>query len=147
MTTKGTLRRGLILAVGVLAAASARADGPFPDKNLETAVRAVLKHEPNVELTDEKLQNVYLLEAVGKEIKDVGVLEKLTKLSTLDLRDNQIEDVRPLTKQPDLKLLMIERNQIKDLTPLIDAAKADSAGAKLFAPYLRIYLDGNPLPE
>jgi len=83
----------------------------------------------------------------GNQIKDVGALEKLTKLSTLDLRDNQVEDVRPLTKQPDLKILMIERNQIKDLTPLVDAAKADAAGARSFAPYLRLYLDGNPLPE
>ena len=29
---------------------------------------------------------------------------------------------------------MIERNQIKDLKPLVDAAKADSAGPKRFAP-------------
>ena len=40
--------------------------GPFPDKNLEEAVRAVLKHEPKAELTDEKLQNVYILERPGR---------------------------------------------------------------------------------
>ena len=75
------------------------------------------------------------------------MLEKVTKLSMLDLRDNQVEDVGPLAKQTELKLLMIERNKIKDLKPLVDAAKADAAGPKLFAPYLRLYLAGNPLSE
>ena len=42
---------------------------------------------------------------------------------------------------------MIERNQIKDLKPLVDAAKADAAGPKRFAPYLRVYLKGNPLSD
>ena len=254
--------RGMIGAAVLAIAAQpgatpARADSPFPDKNLEAAVRAVLKHEPNVELTDEKLRNVYILEAPGKEIKDltglekcknlallrlsknqvadlkaiqdlknlesldladnaivdlaplkelkglqylelsnnkivdlaplggltslsalylggnqvkdvgplaplvklaslslgknqikdVSVLAKLEKLSTLDLRENQIEDVAPLAKQTEIKLLLIERNQIKDLAPLVEAAKADAAGPKLFAPYLRLYLDGNPLSE
>jgi internalin A len=52
-----------------------------------------------------------------------------------------------LSKQTELSLLLIERNQIKDLKPLVEAAKADSAGAKRFAPYLRLYLAGNPLPD
>ena len=42
---------------------------------------------------------------------------------------------------------MIQRNQIKDLKPLVDAAKADSGGPKRFAPYLRLYLSGNPLTD
>jgi internalin A len=235
----------------------ARAASPFPDKNLEAAIRDVLKHEPKVDLTDEKLQNVYILEASGKDIKDLTglekcknltqikldknkisdikalkdltnlgsldlsgnaikdiaplanlkglqfidlsynqvekleplggltsltslylggnaikdigplvtltklwtlslpknqlkdlkVLEKLNKLSTVNLNDNQIEDISPLAKQTELKLLMIERNKIKDLKPLADAAKADAAGSKLFAPYLRLYLAGNPLSD
>ena len=42
---------------------------------------------------------------------------------------------------------MLERNQIADLTPLLNAAKADAVGQKRFAPYLRLYLEGNPLSE
>ena len=42
---------------------------------------------------------------------------------------------------------MIERNKIKDLKPLVDAAKADADGPKRFAPYLRLYMAGNPLSE
>ena len=86
--------------------------------------------------------------SLGKnQIKQIGVLEKVTKLSVLDLRDNQVEDVGPLAKQTELKLLMIERNAIKDLKPLVDAAKADADGPKRFAPYLRLYIAGNPLAE
>ena len=73
------------------------------------------------------------------------MLEKVNKLSVLNLQDNRVEDVSPLTKQTELKLLMIERNQIKDLKPLVEAAKADAAGPKRFAPYLRLYIAGNPL--
>src|SRR4051794_10977143 len=66
----------LTMLLGLARAEVAHAAGPFPDKNLEEAVRAVLKHEPKVELTDEKLLNVYVLEAPGKEIKDLTGLEK-----------------------------------------------------------------------
>jgi hypothetical protein len=30
---------------------------------------------------------------------------------------------------------------------LIEAAKADSAGPKRFAPYLHLYFAGNPIPD
>jgi internalin A len=237
---------------------SASADSPpFPDKNLEAAIRDVLKHEPKVQLTDEKLLDIYFLEAPGKEIKDltglekcknlalikldknkisdlkplkdlanlqsldlaentikditplaglkslqyiklsgnkieaidalkdltslnsiylgnnqikdisplaalnkvwtlsanknqikdISVLSKITKLQTIDLENNKIEDTTPLGKQSELKLLMLKGNQIKDLKPLVDAAKADSAGPKKFAPYLHVYIADNPLPD
>jgi internalin A len=237
--------------------AAAHAGSPFPDKNLEAAIRDVLKHETKLELTDEQLLNVYILEAPGKDIKDltglekcknlamvkltknkitdlkplkdlvnvqsldlagnaikdigplaglkalqyieisdnqiesieplkglvamnslylgnnkikdlspvaglnklwtlsapknqikdIAALAKITRLATIDLQDNQIEDVSPLAKQTELSLLVIERNQIKDLKPLVDAAKADAAGPKRFAPYLRLYIAGNPLAD
>jgi internalin A len=247
----------LFLSVITILASVASAASPFPDKNLEDAIRDVLKHEPKLELTDDKLQNVYILEAPGKnikdltglekcknlalikltknkisdlkplkdlsnlqsldladnaikdisplanlkglqlielsnnqvekleplsgltslnslylggnaikditplaplvklwtlsapknQIKDLSALEKVTKLSTLDLCDNQVENVGPLSKQTELNLLMIERNQIKDLKPLVESAKADSGGPKRFAPYLHVYLSGNPLSD
>lgn len=80
------------------------------------------------------------------QIKDISGLAKVTRLTTLDLNDNQIEDIRPLMKQSELSLLMLERNRISDLTPLTQMAKADAEGAKRFAPYLRVYLKGNPSP-
>src|SRR6266508_2468922 len=56
--------------------------GPIADKNLETAVRAVLQ-EPKADLTDEKLNNVFVLEAAGKEIKSLAGLEKCKNLALL----------------------------------------------------------------
>src|SRR5262249_39141550 len=92
--------------------------GPFPDKNLEEAIRAVLKHEPKVELTDEKLQNVYVLEAPGKEIKDLTGLEKCKNLALLKLTKNQISDISPLKGLTNLQSLDLADNAIVDITPL-----------------------------
>jgi len=61
----------------------------IPDKNLEAAIRAVL-HEPKAELTDEKLANVYDLEADGKQISDLSGLEKCKNLALIKLSRNQI---------------------------------------------------------
>jgi uncharacterized protein (TIGR03067 family) len=91
-----------------------------------------------------KLSSLYL---GGNQIKDVSVLEKVTRISTLELKDNQISDLKPLKKQGELGMLFLERNKITDLTPLVESAKADSQGEKRFAPYLRLYLAGNPLSE
>jgi uncharacterized protein (TIGR03067 family) len=81
------------------------------------------------------------------QIRDLSVLSKVTRISTLVLSDNQIEDIAPLAKQTELSLLLLERNKIKDLSPLVAAAKADTEGPKRFAPYLQLYLAGNPLSE
>jgi uncharacterized protein (TIGR03067 family) len=93
------------------------------------------------------LTNLSSLSLGQNRIKDVGALAKVTRLFSLDLNDNQIEDVTPLTKQPPMSTLQLERNKIADLTPLVTAAKADAEGQKRFAPYLRLYLKGNPLSE
>jgi hypothetical protein len=44
-----------------------------------------------------------------------------------------------------LSLLILSKNKIADLAPLVDACKKDAAGAKRFAPYLRLYLADNPV--
>ena len=67
------------------------AASPFPDKNLEAAVRAVLQHDPKAELTDEKLLNVYVLEAPGKEIKDLTGLEKCKNLALAEALQEQVD--------------------------------------------------------
>ena len=89
-----------------------------------------------------KLWSLYL---GHNQIKDIAALAKVTKISTLELKENQISDLTPLKKQTELMLLLVERNKITDLTPLTEMCKADSRGEKRFAPYLRLYLAGNPL--
>ncbi|MEX2560559.1 MAG: leucine-rich repeat domain-containing protein [Pirellulales bacterium] len=255
--------RASIIAVAALLVAQAGARQAaavaFPDKNLETAVRALLfdKKDPAVELTEEDLRKIFILEAKGKGIKDLtgldqcpnlqlldlannevtdvaplkdcknlqsldlskntiadigplaGLealqylelsnnqittlpsLEALVKLSALYLSGNQIADLAPLEKLPkltslhlaankitdiaplapltklsllklsgnciedisalgklnNLSLLLLEKNKISDLAPLVESCKADAEGEKRFAPYLRLYLAGNPLSE
>lgn len=87
------------------------------------------------------------LSLAHNRVRDVTPLAKVTKLTTLDLNDNQVEDVAPLARQTEISLLMLERNTIKDLGPLVTACKADADKDKRFAPYLRLYLKGNPLSD
>jgi hypothetical protein len=79
------------------------------------------------------------------QVKDIAALAAVARLSTLDLNENQVENVVPVAKQTEISLLMLEQNKIADLGPLVPWAKADAEGQKRFAPYMRLYLKGNPL--
>src|SRR5262249_47433577 len=70
-------------------------DSPFPDKNLEAAIRDVLKHSKGP-LDDKNLANVFILHANNKSIKDLKGLEKCPNLAELRLAKNQIKDLTPL---------------------------------------------------
>jgi internalin A len=107
-------------------------------------------------LTGNKIREVAPLSNLSKlaslslgnnQIRDISSLAKLTRITTLELKDNQISDITPLAKETELSLLMLERNKITDLMPLMNAAKADYEGPKRFAPYLRLYVSGNPLSD
>src|SRR5262249_23036257 len=65
----------------------------------------------------------------------------------LELSNNQIADISPLAKQTRLHIVLLERNKIADLAPLLKTLEADAKGEKRFAPYLEIYLQGNPLSD
>ena len=91
-----------------------------------------------------KLSSLYL---ANNLIEDISALYNVTHLSVLDLKENKIDDIGPLAKQSELSILMIERNQIDDLAPLVKGCQADAQGPKRFAPYLRLFLAGNPLSE
>src|SRR5947209_4289870 len=105
-----------------LPAAPCRAATPLPDKNLEAAVRAVL-HEEKAELTDEKLRNVYVLEADKKGIKDLTGLDKCKNLALLKLTGNQVADLKQLKDLTNLQSLDLSGNKIEDITPLAGLTK------------------------
>ena len=71
----------------------------------------------------------------------------LTKVMTLEIAENPITDIAALGKTTELNLLMMSRCKVTDLTPLVKSCEADAAGPKRFAPYLRLYLGGNPLSD
>jgi internalin A len=91
------------------------------------------------------LTRLWSFYAAKNQISDISALAKLPRLSTLELDDNQIVSLAPLGQLTELNLVLLERNKITDLKPLVDAAQKDAAGPKRFAPFLRIYLEGNPL--
>src|SRR5262245_925510 len=83
----------------------------------------------------------------NNQVKDLAPLAKVTRLNTLELKENQITDLKPLKGQTDLRILMLERNKLTDLTPLVEAVQADAKGDRRWAPYLRLFLAGNPLSD
>src|SRR5688572_25211001 len=109
-----TLRAHEIAVLLVTLALQARpALAQVPDKNLEAAIRAVI-FEMKAPLNDEQLNKVYVLDAVGKNIKDLTGLEKCKNLASLRLSKNQIADVKPLAGLKNLQSLDLAGNQIKD---------------------------------
>lgn len=81
------------------------------------------------------------------QVKDISVLAKLPKLERIGLTRNQITDISPLSASIYWKYLFLEENQIADLAPLVEMLKKDLAERKRFAPFVRVYLEGNPLSD
>src|SRR5262245_38863210 len=98
------------------------AASPFPDKNLEAAVRSVLQ-ESKAELTDQLLMNVYILDASGKQIANLAGLEKCKNLSELKAHNNQITELRPLKDLTNIQSLDLAGNKIVDIAPLASLTK------------------------
>ena len=127
-------------------------------KNQVTSVAPLggLTHLSALYLSENKISNLDPLGNLSRlsslsmaknQVRELGPLAKINRLNTLDLNDNAISDLAPLTKQTELRLLLLERNKITDLAPLVNMSKADAEGDKRFAPFLRLYLAGNPLSE
>lgn len=94
-----------------------------------------------------RLAGLSSLDLAKNKITDIKPLGNIGRLSVLKLSDNAIEDIGPAAKHPPQKVPLVERNKIADLKPLVEAAKVDAEGKKTFAPFLRLYLVGNPLTD
>ena len=95
---------------------------------------------PLLKLT--RLSSLYLDNNGLQNIKGMGTL---AKLSTLSLNNNRLSEISDLEGLNALSYLFLENNKITDVTPLIKAFKKDFEGEKRFAPYINIFLAGNPL--
>lgn len=89
-----------------------------------------------------KLSSLYLDNNRIETIDDIGGLKGVM---TLSLNNNSVSDLSPLQGLTGLYYLFLEGNEIRDLTPLVKMAKKDSEGEKRFAPFLKVYLQRNPL--
>ena len=94
-----------------------------------------------------ELTKIWSLDASGNQLTDAGPVGKLRWLTTLDLTGNQLSSLAPLGTLPELDMLLVSGNKIADLGPLVEMCKKDAEGDRRFAPYLEVYLGGNPIDE
>jgi internalin A len=91
-----------------------------------------------------KLWSLYL---DGNKISNLDPIANLKKLETLDLTENQVSNLAPLAAMTEFDFLLLGKNQITDVAVLVDMCKKDLEGKKRFAPFVRLYLEGNPLSD
>lgn len=89
-----------------------------------------------------KISSLYLQKNRLKSIEGLG---RLRSLNSLSLSDNDIKDLSGLRGLNNLFYLFLENNQIEDLGPLVEMCAADKE--QRFAPFLNLFLKGNPLSE
>lgn len=93
------------------------------------------------------LLRLWSLSLSGNGITSLTGLKELKQLCVLSLKGNRIADLSPLSGLPALRMLFLENNQIRDLDVLVDMATKDAQNEKRFAPFVKIYLSGNPLSD
>jgi internalin A len=81
------------------------------------------------------------------QVSEIAVLAKLPKLERVGLTRNKITNISPLAASIYWKFLFLEENQIADVGPLVEMCQKDLADRKRFAPFVRVYLEGNPLSD
>ena len=95
---------------------------------------------PALKLT--KLWSLYLDHNQITKLDGVAALKGLT---TLSAGNNEIADLGPLNGLTRLHFLFLENNKVAKLDSLVSMAGADYKGPKNFAPFLRLYMKGNPV--
>ncbi|RMF39037.1 MAG: hypothetical protein D6753_14695 [Planctomycetota bacterium] len=94
---------------------------------------SVVKHMP-------KIWTLYL---AGNPVQDFAPISQLKWLSSLDLSHCKLSDLEFLRPLTELKYVNLRNNEIADLSVLVEMAEQDTD--RRFAPFWRIYLEGNPL--
>lgn len=89
-----------------------------------------------------RLSSLYL---DHNQLDRIDGINALSRLSSLSLSANRIKDIGPLKGLNGLYHLFLEENLITDLTPLAEMIEIDAKGEQRFAPFLNLYLKGNPL--
>ena len=95
------------------------------------------------------LGKVGSLDLAGNGLPDAALepIGKMGWITHLDLDRNKLTSLAALQPLKKLSMVLARENQIKDLGPLVEMCKQDMAGEKRFAPYLELYIRGNPLDE
>ena len=93
------------------------------------------------------LSKIWSLDVSGNQLKDLSAVKKLGWLTSLDIVGNEIDSLEPLSELRDLDMLIMSKNKVADLQPLVDMCRKDAEDDRRFAPYLEVYLGGNPLEK
>lgn len=92
-----------------------------------------------------KLPRLATLYVDGNQLTSLKGIGALNRLFSLSASNNAITDLAPLDGLTGLYNLFLEKNKLTDLAPLLALLKKDNDGPKRFAPFINIYLAGNPL--
>lgn len=91
------------------------------------------------------LPRLHSLHFDGNRVAKLKGIAGLRRLDLLSASGNRISDLEPLEGLTNLRLLILEDNRLRDLQPLVAMAEKDAAGERRFAPFLRLYVNGNRL--
>ena len=94
-----------------------------------------------------KIGSIYLNNNQIAKIDGLGGIGREGRIWSIGLSGNQIKDISPMKGLKPQSFIFLQDNQIADLAPLVEMMKADLAGEKRFAPYVQVYLKGNPLSD
>lgn len=120
MNCKLTIHYVLFLLCLFVAMPIGLAEGVFPDKALEDAVRKEVfaKRYNDEPLTAEDVKSISQVHGKGLGIKSLVGLEHCVAVQEIDLEDNEIEDISQLAELKLLLSINLAGNKIKSVEPL-----------------------------
>ena len=89
-----------------------------------------------------RLSSLYL---DHNKVREITGLNKLRNLSSLSLAHNQLTDLSPLIGLDRLHFLFLENNELQVFGQIYEMVMRDLEGEQRFAPFVNIYVAGNPL--
>ena len=113
-----------VLVSACLATSAGAADVEFPDPNLDTVIREILKQkqidktDKSKKITEEDVLTIYNLKAPNRGIENLTGIEKCRNLHEVKLTGNKIKDLKPLEECVSIQSLDLAKNQIVDVSPL-----------------------------
>ena len=90
----------------------------IPDTNLRAAIAEALGKSPDALITVQEMEELGILEARNRGIRDLTGLQFARNLNRLNLDDNEISDLSPIAGLIGLRELRLNNNPVSDLSAL-----------------------------